>query len=137
MVAKPMLSRSWWMLALRGVLALLFGVLALLLPGPTVLSLVLLFAAYALLAGIVYLVGAVRNRRHATGSHAAGRRRRFADRSREGGNAAEGRRGPGRSPQRSPCRRAAHDAGRSALNRFVERYVPTRWPGYDYNKGPS
>ena len=70
MVAKPMLSRSWWMLALRGVLALLFGVLALLLPGPTVLSLVLLFAAYALLAGIVYLVGAVRNRRHATGSHA-------------------------------------------------------------------
>lgn len=70
MIAKPMLSRSWWMLALRGVLALLFGVLALLLPGPTVLSLVLLFAAYALLAGIVYLVGAVRNRRHATGSHA-------------------------------------------------------------------
>ena len=55
MIAKPMLSRSWWMLALRGVLALLFGVLALLLPGPTVLSLVLLFAAYALLAGIVYL----------------------------------------------------------------------------------
>lgn len=70
MVAKPMLSRSWWILALRGVLALVFGVLALLLPGPTVLSLILLFAAYALLAGIVYLLGAVRNRRHATGSHA-------------------------------------------------------------------
>lgn len=70
MVAKPMLFRSWWILAWRGVLALLFGVLALLMPGPTVLSLVLLFAAYALLAGIVYLVGAVRNRRHATGSHA-------------------------------------------------------------------
>jgi uncharacterized membrane protein HdeD (DUF308 family) len=67
---KPMLMRSWWVLALRGVLALLFGVLALLMPGPTVLSLVLLFAAYALLAGIVYLVGAARNRRHATGSHA-------------------------------------------------------------------
>lgn len=70
MVAKPMLLRSWWMLALRGVLALLFGVLALLMPGPTVLSLVLLFAVYALLAGIVYLVGTVRNRRHATGAHA-------------------------------------------------------------------
>lgn len=69
--ARPMLMRSWWVLALRGVLALLFGVVALLLPGPTVLSLVLLFAAYALLAGIVYLVGAVRNRRHATGAHAA------------------------------------------------------------------
>lgn len=70
MIAKPMLLRAWWMLALRGVLALLFGVLALLLPGPTVLSLVLLFAVYALLAGVVYLVGAVRHRRHATGAHA-------------------------------------------------------------------
>ena len=70
MIAKPMLLRSWWMLALRGVLALLFGALALLLPGPTVLSLVLLFAVYALLAGVVYLVGTVRHRRHATGAHA-------------------------------------------------------------------
>jgi uncharacterized membrane protein HdeD (DUF308 family) len=70
MLAKPMLLRSWWMLALRGVLALLFGALALVMPGPTVFSLVLLFAVYAMLAGIVYLVGALRNRRHATGGHA-------------------------------------------------------------------
>ena len=59
MVAKPMLTRSWWMLALRGVLALV-------------------------------LSSAATDHRPA-----------------------------------------------SALNRFVERYVPTRWPGYDYNKGPS
>jgi uncharacterized membrane protein HdeD (DUF308 family) len=70
MFAKPMVLRTWWVLALRGVLALLFGTLALILPGPTVLSLVALFAVYALLAGIVCLAGAVRNRRHATGTHA-------------------------------------------------------------------
>ncbi len=70
MDARPMVLRSWWMLALRGVLLLLFGGLALSMPGPTVLSLVAIFAVYALLAGLVYLTGAARNRRHATGSHA-------------------------------------------------------------------
>lgn len=70
MDARPMVLRSWWMLALRGVLLLLFGGLALSMPGPTVLSLVAIFAVYALLAGVVYLTGVVRNRRHATGTHA-------------------------------------------------------------------
>ena len=69
MVAKPMIMRSWWVLGLRGVLALAFGALALTMPGPTVLSLVALFVVYALLSGIVYLAGVVRNRRHATGVH--------------------------------------------------------------------
>jgi uncharacterized membrane protein HdeD (DUF308 family) len=70
MDAKPMVLRSWWVLALRGVLLLVFGGLALTMPGPTVLSLVAIFALYALLAGIVYLAGTVRHRRHATGPHA-------------------------------------------------------------------
>src|SRR3954471_17174084 len=58
-----LLSRSWWMLALRGVLAVLFGVLALMWPGITLLSLALLFAAYALLSGTVSVAGAVMNRK--------------------------------------------------------------------------
>ena len=58
-----LLSRSWWMLALRGVIAVLFGVLALMWPGITLLSLVLLFAAYALLSGTVSVAGAVINRK--------------------------------------------------------------------------
>lgn len=70
MDARPMVLRSWWMLALRGVLLLLLGGLALAMPGPTVLGLVAIFAVYALLAGIIYLAGTWRNRRHATGSHA-------------------------------------------------------------------
>jgi uncharacterized membrane protein HdeD (DUF308 family) len=57
-----LLLRSWWMLALRGVIALLFGVLALVWPGLTLLWLVALFAAYALLGGAASVIGAVRHR---------------------------------------------------------------------------
>lgn len=45
------LSRHWWAVALRGVAALLFGVLALVWPGITVVALVLVFGAYALVDG--------------------------------------------------------------------------------------
>jgi uncharacterized membrane protein HdeD (DUF308 family) len=57
------LMRSWWVPALRGVIAILFGVLALTWPGLTLLSLVALFAAYALLSGAVSVVGAIKNRK--------------------------------------------------------------------------
>ena len=60
----PMLLRSWWILALRGVLAVALGVLVLALPGVTLLTLIGLFAVYALLTGIVALAGALRNRSH-------------------------------------------------------------------------
>ena len=52
----------WWMPASRGAVALAFGVLALLMPGIALLSLVFLFAAYALFGGIVWIVGAIKNR---------------------------------------------------------------------------
>ena len=57
-----LLLQSWWMLALRGAIALLFGVLTLVWPGLTLLWLVTLFAVYALLGGVVSVIGAVRNR---------------------------------------------------------------------------
>jgi uncharacterized membrane protein HdeD (DUF308 family) len=53
---------SWWVLALRGVLAVLFGVLALAWPDMTLLVLVGLFAAYALLGGAAAVAGALRRR---------------------------------------------------------------------------
>lgn len=54
------LARHWWALALRGALAILFGVIAFLLPGITLYVLVLFFGAYALLDGICALVAAFR-----------------------------------------------------------------------------
>jgi len=45
--------RNWWMLALRGVLAIIFGLIALLLPGIALLAFIYIFAAYAIVDGIV------------------------------------------------------------------------------------
>ncbi|MGZ5894159.1 MAG: HdeD family acid-resistance protein [Caldimonas sp.] len=52
------------MLMLRGAIAILFGVLAIVWPDLTLLLLVALFAAYALLSGGVSIVAAVRSRGH-------------------------------------------------------------------------
>jgi uncharacterized membrane protein HdeD (DUF308 family) len=53
-------SRLWLPMAVRGVVSLGFGVLALLWPGITVLALALLFGAWALLDGVSFLVAVVR-----------------------------------------------------------------------------
>lgn len=58
-----LLSRSWWMLALRGVLALAFGILAFIWPSLTLAALVALFAAYVLISGVVSILGAIKNRK--------------------------------------------------------------------------
>jgi uncharacterized membrane protein HdeD (DUF308 family) len=60
-----LLSRSWWMLALHGTAALLFGVLAWIWPGITMFWLVVFFAAYALLVGVSSVVAAINNRKTA------------------------------------------------------------------------
>lgn len=52
-------ARNWWAFVLRGVVAILFGVLAFVRPGVTLEVLVLLFAFWALLDGIFALVGSV------------------------------------------------------------------------------
>jgi uncharacterized membrane protein HdeD (DUF308 family) len=51
-----MLARHWWTIALRGVIAVLFGLIALAAPGAALLSLALLFGAYLLADGIIALV---------------------------------------------------------------------------------
>ena len=47
-----MLARKWWLYVARGVLAIMFGVLALISPEQTKLALVLVFGVYALVDGI-------------------------------------------------------------------------------------
>jgi uncharacterized membrane protein HdeD (DUF308 family) len=55
-----LLAQNWWAVALRGAFAILFGLVALFLTGPTILSLVLFFSAYMLVDGIFGIVAAVR-----------------------------------------------------------------------------
>ncbi len=50
------LARNWWALALRGLLAVLFGIFALIRPGMALAFLIALFGIYALLDGILALV---------------------------------------------------------------------------------
>ena len=53
------LAKHWWVLALRGVAAIVFGVLAFAWPGITILSLVMLYGAYALVDGVFSIFAAV------------------------------------------------------------------------------
>src|SRR4030088_832670 len=56
------LARNWWAIALRGVAAIVFGALALLLPATTLTGLILLFGAYALIEGVFGVIAAMRGR---------------------------------------------------------------------------
>jgi uncharacterized membrane protein HdeD (DUF308 family) len=55
---------NWWLLAIRGVFAIIFAVIAFVWPGITVTVLVLMFGAYALVDGIFALAAALRAARH-------------------------------------------------------------------------
>jgi uncharacterized membrane protein HdeD (DUF308 family) len=45
------LARRWWILAIRGIAAIVFGVLTFIRPGSSLVALVILFGAYALVDG--------------------------------------------------------------------------------------
>ena len=52
-------SRSWWMLVLRGVLAILFAICAFIWPGLTLGVLVLLWGAFAVVDGVVAIASGI------------------------------------------------------------------------------
>ncbi len=54
-------SRNWWILALRGLIAIAFGLLVLFQPGISLQALLLLFSAYLLVDGISNMIHALRN----------------------------------------------------------------------------
>jgi uncharacterized membrane protein HdeD (DUF308 family) len=57
---NAILAQNWWAVALRGVLGIVFGLIAFFFPGPTMLSFVLVFATYALVDGVFAIVAAIR-----------------------------------------------------------------------------
>ncbi len=57
-----LLSRNWWTLVLRGVAAIVFGLLAWFYPGVTLAVLVLFFGVYVLIDGLIALYAAFSKR---------------------------------------------------------------------------
>ena len=53
------LAKNWWMLLLRGIAAIIFGVLALTWPGMTLVTLILFYGAYVLVDGVLAIVAAI------------------------------------------------------------------------------
>ncbi len=60
---KHILASNWDMFLVRGILAILFGIVTLLMPGITLVVLVALFGAYALLDGVILSIIAVKDRK--------------------------------------------------------------------------
>ncbi len=61
---KHMLANNWDMFLVRGILSILFGITTLLMPGITLVVLVALFGAYALVDGIFLSILALKNRKN-------------------------------------------------------------------------
>jgi uncharacterized membrane protein HdeD (DUF308 family) len=59
-VDRPVLSRFWWFLILRGIIGTLFGLLALSRPAVTLAVLIAFLGAYVLVGGIAAVVFALR-----------------------------------------------------------------------------
>jgi uncharacterized membrane protein HdeD (DUF308 family) len=56
------LKRHWWVPVIRGIAAIVFGIIAFAYPGLTIATLVLFFGAWVLVDGIFRVVGAIGHR---------------------------------------------------------------------------
>jgi uncharacterized membrane protein HdeD (DUF308 family) len=57
---NAVLANNWWVLALRGLAGVIFGLVALIVPGITLLALILLFSAYMVVDGGFAIVSSIR-----------------------------------------------------------------------------
>src|SRR5215475_16161502 len=61
MPQRPMLhalAKCWWLLLLRGIAGIIFGILAFVWPGITLLTLAILYGAFAFVDGVLSLIAA-------------------------------------------------------------------------------
>jgi uncharacterized membrane protein HdeD (DUF308 family) len=56
---NAIIAGKWWAMAIRGILAILFGVVAFAVPGAAILALVLVFGAYSFFDGVASIILAV------------------------------------------------------------------------------
>lgn len=61
-VGAQVVRRNWWMLALRGVFAIILGLIALFYPGIALRAFIIVFGVYAIIDGIAAVVIAIRER---------------------------------------------------------------------------
>lgn len=61
-LGETVLIRNWWAVVLRGVVTVLFGLLALTMPGVTLAALIILFGVYSLVDGAFAILSVVRKR---------------------------------------------------------------------------
>ena len=54
-----LLARNWWFITLRGVFAIIFGIMALAWPGLTIALLIIMFGAYAIVDGVFAIISAI------------------------------------------------------------------------------
>jgi uncharacterized membrane protein HdeD (DUF308 family) len=66
-IRAPKEFKRWWVLLLEGILSVIAGVLAFVLPGITALVLLVLIASWAIVTGIFEIVGAIQLRKQITG----------------------------------------------------------------------
>lgn len=60
-----LMTSNWWSLLLRGLAAIIFGILIVLFPGAALQTFIILFAAYALVDGVFTVIAAIQNRNQA------------------------------------------------------------------------
>ena len=67
------LAHNWWMLLLRGIVALVFGLLTVAYPGVTLVVITIMFGVYALLDGILGLASSISTAKDRSRGAARGR----------------------------------------------------------------
>ncbi len=56
--------KNWWLLSLKGLLAIIFGIFALAMPGTTLITLMMYFGLVIIIGGIFLIVGAMSHKEH-------------------------------------------------------------------------